>query len=61
MIGKIYHSDNILVLKQLESEFIDLIYIDPPFNTGKRQKRDRIRTRQSKSGNRKGFQERSKI
>lgn len=35
---------------------IDLIYIDPPFNTGKKQTRTRIKTVKSENGDRKGFQ-----
>lgn len=38
-MNKIIFNDNLKVLKQLESESIDLIYIDPPFNTGNTQKR----------------------
>ncbi len=34
---------------------IDLIYIDPPFNTGRTQARTRIRTIRSEEGDRKGF------
>ena len=30
----VYCADNLQVMKQLPSESIDLIYIDPPFNTG---------------------------
>ena len=30
---EIFQSDNISVLNKLESNSIDLIYIDPPFNT----------------------------
>ena len=30
----VYCADNLEVMKQLPSESIDLIYIDPPFNTG---------------------------
>jgi site-specific DNA-methyltransferase (adenine-specific) len=40
----------------MESESVDLIYIDPPFNTGKSQKLTTIKTVQSENGNRKGFQ-----
>lgn len=32
-------ADNIYVLPALPDEFVDLIYIDPPFNTGKAQRR----------------------
>lgn len=35
----IYQSDNLPVLKSLPDSSIDLIYIDPPFNTGTRRKR----------------------
>ena len=31
----IYTLDNLRVLRGLNSECIDLIYLDPPFNTGK--------------------------
>lgn len=48
--------DNLELLKQIESESIDLIYIDPPFNTGKTQRRTSIRTVQSEEGDRIGFQ-----
>jgi len=43
----IYSQDNLLVLKTLPSGSIDLIYIDPPFNTGKTQQRTQIRVRRS--------------
>ena len=39
----------------MPDEFVDLIYIDPPFNTGKKQKRTFIKTAQSENGDRKGF------
>lgn len=41
---KVYFKDNLEVLKSCPSESIDLIYIDPPFNTGHRQIRARFRT-----------------
>ena len=34
---KVHYGDNLVVLKGLPDESVDLIYIDPPFNTGKRQ------------------------
>lgn len=34
---------------------IDLIYIDPPFNTGKKQKRVQMCTERSETGDRRGF------
>ena len=38
MISKIYEGDCLKWMQTLLSESIDLIYIDPPFNTGKKQK-----------------------
>ena len=52
----IIQDDNLNVLRQLEDQSIDLIYIDPPFNTGRRQKRSRLKTvRDDKDGDRTGF------
>lgn len=48
--------DNLEILKTIDSESIDLIYIDPPFNTGKVQKRISIRTVHDEQGERIGFQ-----
>lgn len=44
MCLKIYMEDNLAFLKSVSSDSIDLIYIDPPFNTGKRQFRSRFHT-----------------
>ena len=55
-MNRIYFGDNLPILKSLPDESVDLIYIDPPFNTGKTQKHTRIKTVQSKNGSRKGFQ-----
>ena len=52
---KIYHADNLTVLQTLPSESVSLIYIDPPFNTGKTQARTQIKTEQSDDGDRTGF------
>jgi site-specific DNA-methyltransferase (adenine-specific) len=52
----IYFGDNLPILQSLPSESIDLIYIDPPFNTGKTQTRTQIRTEQNENGDRVGFQ-----
>jgi site-specific DNA-methyltransferase (adenine-specific) len=54
--GKIYFADNLDVLRTLPSESIDLIYIDPPFNTGKVQARTQLKTVGSVDGDRTGFQ-----
>ena len=55
MPGEIQFADNLTVLKGLPSGSVDLIYIDPPFNTGRLQSLDRIRTVRSDEGDRTGF------
>jgi site-specific DNA-methyltransferase (adenine-specific) len=53
---KIVLGDNATVLPTLPNNFAQLIYIDPPFNTGKVQKRERIRvTATDGVGDRGGF------
>lgn len=52
---RVLFGDNLDLLKKIDSESIDLIYIDPPFNTGKTQKKTTIRTRRSSTGDRVGF------
>jgi site-specific DNA-methyltransferase (adenine-specific) len=53
---KILLGDNAAVLPTLPEKFARLIYVDPPFNTGKVQKRDRIRvTTTDGEGDRGGF------
>jgi site-specific DNA-methyltransferase (adenine-specific) len=54
-VGRIHHADNLDVLRTIPDGSVDLIYIDPPFNTGKVQARTRIRTVRSETGDRKGF------
>lgn len=56
MAHKIYFSDNLPVLQNFPPESVDLIYIDPPFNTGKVQGRTQIKTVRSDNGDRVGFQ-----
>lgn len=55
MKNKIYFGDNLDVLKSVEDETIDLIYIDPPFNTGKKQARKQISVALDEKGDRVGF------
>lgn len=47
---RIVHGDNLEVLGTLPRRFARLIYIDPPFNTGRAQSRRRIRVRASTAG-----------
>ncbi len=53
--GWVYFGDNLPILQSLPAESVDLIYIDPPFNTGRVQARPRLRTIQAESGDRVGF------
>lgn len=55
-MNRIYFAENLDVLRSLPSESVDLIYIDPPFNTGKVQQRTQIKTVRSENGDRVGFQ-----
>jgi len=55
-MNRIILGDSLPVLADLPGTFARLIYIDPPFNTGKAQKRDRIRAIQDPvGGTRTGF------
>jgi len=48
--------NNMDVLPGLPDEAFQLIYIDPPFNTGRTQRRQTLTTRRSADGDRVGFQ-----
>lgn len=52
---EIHFGDNLPVLGGFAGESFDLIYIDPPFNTGKTQSRTQIRTVRDDNGDRVGF------
>ena len=47
--------DNLPILNSFADESFDLIYIDPPFNTGKIQTRQTMKTVRSETGTRVGF------
>lgn len=54
----VIRGDNLKVLPTFRARTFDLIYIDPPFNTGRTQRRARVVTRRAKShevGDRTGF------
>ncbi len=52
----IVFGDNLEYLRTMPDGIVDLIYIDPPFNTGKKQARRTLRTvRDEESGDRVGF------
>ncbi|NSW53113.1 MAG: RsmD family RNA methyltransferase [Anaerolineae bacterium] len=50
MENRVYFGDNLAVLESLPSASVDLVYIDPPFNTGKVQGRTRIKTVRAETG-----------
>ncbi|MXW18704.1 MAG: site-specific DNA-methyltransferase [Gemmatimonadetes bacterium] len=54
--SRIILSDNLPVLQAMDAGTVDLIYIDPPFNTGRTQSRTRIRVERDDDGDRTGFQ-----
>ena len=51
----IHFGDNLSVLETFDDASFDLIYIDPPFNTGRTQSRTRIRTVRDNHGDRTGY------
>jgi site-specific DNA-methyltransferase (adenine-specific) len=54
-INQIFKGDNLSILKSIPSESVQLIYIDPPFNTGRTQTRGTTTTTRTDTGNRVGF------
>jgi site-specific DNA-methyltransferase (adenine-specific) len=53
--SRVVHGECLEVLKSIPDGSIDLVYVDPPFNTGRVQKRERLRTVRDEAGDRKGF------
>ncbi|HEX2780662.1 MAG TPA: site-specific DNA-methyltransferase [Gemmatimonadaceae bacterium] len=53
----IHFGDNLEVIRRFAGGSFDLIYIDPPFNTGRRQKRTQLRTTRDDAGDRLGWSE----
>jgi site-specific DNA-methyltransferase (adenine-specific) len=54
-LNRIVHGDNLEALRRMETGSVALIYIDPPFNTGRRQTRLRMKTVRDEAGDRVGF------
>ncbi len=52
---RVVFGDNLPVLQSLASGSAPLIYIDPPFNTGRAQSRTQLRTARAAQGDRVGF------
>ena len=55
MENTLYFGDNLTVLKLIPDSSVQLVYIDPPFNTGREQQRSKVTTKRSNEGNRIGF------
>jgi site-specific DNA-methyltransferase (adenine-specific) len=51
----LYFGDNQAVLKLIPDSSVQLVYIDPPFNTGREQQRSKVTTKRNNEGNRIGF------
>lgn len=51
----IIHAENLAWLESVDDGAYDLIYIDPPFNTGQRQRAARMTARRAEDGDRAGF------
>ncbi len=51
----VVHGDNLAVLEALPAQAFDLIYMDPPFNTGRAQGRRTLSVAADSSGERVGF------
>ena len=54
-MNRIVQGDNLEVLREMKAGSVELIYIDPPFNTGKRQARTQMKTVRDEAGDRVGF------
>lgn len=51
----IHFGDNLPIIQGFDDASFDLIYIDPPFNTGKKQARTQLETVRDDDGDRVGF------
>jgi len=52
---RVIQGDNLSVLKSIPEQSVQLIYVDPPFNTGRTQTRGTSNTTRTETGNRMGF------
>ena len=52
---EIHQGDSLAVLSNFSDQSFNLIYIDPPFNTGRTQKRKRLKTIRDENGDRIGY------
>lgn len=54
--GRVVLADNLAVLRRLPDASVDLVYVDPPFNTGRVQALQQLRVARAEDGERVGFQ-----
>ena len=54
-MNRIVHGENLAVLRGMDAGSAELIYVDPPFNTGRRQARRQMKTVRDVEGDRTGF------
>jgi site-specific DNA-methyltransferase (adenine-specific) len=54
-VNRVVQADNLRVLGEMAAESVDLVYIDPPFNTGRTQARTTMTTARDPKGDRVGF------
>ncbi|MFN8518250.1 MAG: DNA methyltransferase [Chloroflexota bacterium] len=54
--NRVVLGDNLDAVRLLDAESVDLIYVDPPFNTGGYQTMTRLRTTHDPDGTRVGYQ-----
>ena len=54
-MNQIQLGDNLNILAAMDPASVHLIYVDPPFNTGKRQARTQMKTIRDAAGDRVGF------
>ena len=52
---RVYFANNLDVMQRMPDGSASLIYVDPPFNTGKTQRRTEVRTTRDDAGDRVGF------
>ncbi len=56
MSGRVVLADNLAVLRELPDASVDLVYVDPPFNTGQARVLQQVKTTRDDDGDRVGFQ-----
>lgn len=55
-MGKVILGDNLPILRELPDDLAQLIYIDPPFNTGRRREQTTLQAIADANGSHRGFQ-----